>query len=183
MNLTKQDMRSIINAIGGHYEISTGRDKHDFMCGKCDALALGLQDALTKFGITSSLTRISRTTTNFMEFDEEDECQENEPEIDYVDTNDFCHVYLDCLGEEWDIGTNNASERYENDWYDESYQQTDFSYVETTERELLAIRVAKAECLDEETRMLVATLAEVELSNIAAMFTGAGNATGDLLTP
>lgn len=167
MTLTKNDLHSIINVISTRYELSTGGDKHDFICGKCDAFALGLQDALINAGIECSLTLISRTTTSYMQSDDESE-NKCDDEIDYVDTNDFCHVYLNCFGEEWDIYGVSAGERYANEWFDESHQVTVFDYGDTDERELLAIRTAKNEHMDQEARCFVARVADAELQNIAA---------------
>lgn len=182
MKLTKTDMLSIINAVATRYALSTGGDKQDFMCGKCDAFALGLQDALVKFGLACSLTLISRTTTHYIEPDDFDDvgmaCTDD---VDYVDTNDFCHVVVNFLAGEWDIGGDDASERYENDWYDESHQQTEFEYKTTDERELLSIRAAKEECLDQETRFFVTAAAEEELRTIVNRFAGTAKINDALL--
>lgn len=154
-NLTSLQLTSAIEAFAVQYELLSSSDRDDFMRGQCDSFALGLQDALASIGVSSTLTRICRTTTFYLEA-EEDGVDGSLDEVDYEETNDLCHVYLECLGTEWDIGGEDACERYEQHWFDEPNSETVFDYQSTNEHELFRIRDAKGEVFDEKARQLVA---------------------------
>lgn len=75
--------------------------------------AIALHGCLGMHGIASQLHVIGRTTYGL--------------DQDEISSSHAAHVFLRCMERDWDIDGDNAEERFIDNWFDYTYERTEFT--------------------------------------------------------